>query len=250
MICWFCNSKEGVFLFGILRVLVDMTFKLFRAMDAGFSKFRCLSFLTWLCLLVFFVFVFEFWAGSMRGKTLLKIILQGFFSKNYGGRHKRVPFSLMFFSGFFVFLMCVKFTGLFPYVFGVSTQILLVLSIALILWLTIIVSKVFSSIIKFFRHLVPAGRPLVLRRPLSVVELIRILIRPFTLRLRLSIKMTTGHVFIGLIRLNVLTASLSFSVVVSTIFFLILGFYFLFELGICVIQAFVFNLLCTQYLKE
>jgi len=99
-------------------------------------------------------------------------------------------------------------------------------------------------------HLVPQGRPFALSFFLASVELISNLIRPLTLSLRLSIKITTGHIFITLIRVGLcgfLTRFRFFSFFVLRV---VLGLYFLFEFAICVIQAFVFRLLLVQYIEE
>jgi len=70
-----------------------------------------------------------------------------------------------------------------------------------------------------------------------------------TLTLRLCINMTTGHILLGLLNLN-----LSQRVVGGTFSALLLctgivG-YYLFELVICGIQASVYTLLVSQYLDE
>jgi F0F1-type ATP synthase membrane subunit a len=98
--------------------------------------------------------------------------------------------------------------------------------------------------ISFFSHLVPQGTPLVLGMFLSLIELIRNFIRPLTLSLRLGIKVTTGHILLGLIR--ILGVQFSFK-----IFLVILAsFYFLFELFVMFIQAIVYTLLISQYSEE
>jgi F-type H+-transporting ATPase subunit a len=99
-------------------------------------------------------------------------------------------------------------------------------------------------------HLTPRGSPNSLNFVLNIIELISNFIRFLTLSLRLSINITTGHVFFTL--LSIFISSLFFD---TRIFFLLLlcalgrG-YAMFELVIGGIQAFVFSLLCSQYLDE
>lgn len=102
----------------------------------------------------------------------------------------------------------------------------------------------FLDKIRFFSHLVPQKTPLVLGMFLSIIELIRNLIRPLTLSLRLGIKITTGHILLGLIRIIGIQFNFNF-------FLIIIGtFYFLFELFVMFIQAIVFTLLISQYSEE
>lgn len=76
----------------------------------------------------------------------------------------------------------------------------LTFTLSLIIWLCIVISSVEFSIIGFLSHMTPQGSPGYLAPVLNVIELVRKIIRPLTLALRLSINMTTGHVLISLMR--------------------------------------------------
>lgn len=91
-------------------------------------------------------------------------------------------------------------------------------------------------------RLIPNGAPLGLTPFLGLVETIRHLIRPLTLRFRLIANISTGHIILGIIRIYLIT----------TIPSLYIGkvFYILFEIGISVIQAYIFRLLLRLYLKD
>lgn len=94
--------------------------------------------------------------------------------------------------------------------------------------------------VKFMGSFVPFGRPLVLSFFLSVIEVVRVLIRFLTLAVRLMVKVTTGHIFLGLLG-GVVAYSGGMVVVV--------GLYFFFEVGIMLIQGYVFSLLVLQYVE-
>jgi len=84
---------------------------------------------------------------------------------------------------------------------------------------------------------------------LKIIELVRNFIRFVTLRLRLRINITTGHILLTLLRTNGLL--LLFSGSIGVFFVLAFGVgYLLFECGVRFIQAFVFSLLCRQYTAE
>lgn len=89
------------------------------------------------------------------------------------------------------------------------------------------------------------GSPLVLSFALKVIELVSNFIRPLTLCLRLSVNISTGHIFIYLLRGGCFRRVLYFFIGVF-----ILGFYFIFEIAICFVQAFVFGLLLVKYSGE
>ena len=91
----------------------------------------------------------------------------------------------------------------------------------------------------------PFGAPLALRWFLSIVEVIRLCLRPITLSVRLAANMSAGHVVLGLIG-----GSMSLSVVRAATLIPVGVGYLLFELMVCFIQGFVFYLLRALYFDE
>lgn len=71
-----------------------------------------------------------------------------------------------------------------------------------VLWLRIILSRREFSVVKFFSKFTPSGAPGYLAPILSLIEIVSKAIRPLTLSLRLSINITTGHVFIRLMGIS------------------------------------------------
>lgn len=157
--------------------------------------------------------------------------------------------SYLIFSGLFLIILGRNIWGLFPYVFGITTQMVLTFSISLIIWLGIVISSIEFSIVGFLSHLTPQGSPNYLAPILKLIELVRNIIRPLTLALRLRINMTTGHVLISLMSTRGVLCFFSSYILCGLLIMLIMG-YLLFEVGICFIQGFVFRLLRAQYLGE
>ena len=93
----------------------------------------------------------------------------------------------------------------------------------------------------FVAHLQPLGSPALLSPFLCVIELVRLLVRPFTLGIRLTANLRTGHILIALLGRGFITL---FLVVLVGLF------YFLFEIAVCVIQAYIFTLLPTLYTDD
>jgi ATP synthase subunit 6 len=148
-------------------------------------------------------------------------------------------------SVLFSLLLVVNFAGLVPYVFSVRRHVRFTFSLGLVVWTGVIASCVALDSVRFLVHMCPFGAPLALGWFLSVVEVIRICLRPITLSVRLAANIRAGHVVLGLIG-----GSMSLSLV-STAFLIPMGVgYLFFELMVCFIQGFVFYLLSALYFDE
>jgi len=153
-------------------------------------------------------------------------------------------------SWIFIIVLGMNLWGMVPYIFGLTSQIFFAFAFSCIYWLRIFVLKMTWGFFKFVSHLVPQRGPLVLGSFISIIELVSNLIRPLTLRLRLSINITTGHIFISLLRTGILNLTIKKNFIFCFILKLILIFYFFFEYIICFIQSVVISLLVVQYTKE
>nr|QHT64914.1 ATP synthase subunit 6 [Arichlidon gathofi] len=146
----------------------------------------------------------------------------------------------------FIVLISINFMGLLPYVFSFSSHLLFTLSLGLPLWLSLIMSGLFHSPSSFAASLLPSGAPDWLNPFLVLIESISISVRPITLSFRLAANMSAGHIVLGLIGIYT-----SVALFTSTSAFLLLASiqigYLIFEMGICLIQAYIFCLLLTLY---
>lgn len=84
---------------------------------------------------------------------------------------------------------------------------------------------------------------------LTYIEVVRSIIRPFTLTLRLVIKISIGHVIFRV--LGTAGSSFIFSrFFIGVIILMVLIFFFIIETFVKVIQSSVFGLLLVKYFKE
>ncbi|YP_010133308.1 ATP synthase F0 subunit 6 (mitochondrion) [Lepeophtheirus salmonis] len=146
----------------------------------------------------------------------------------------------------FLSILSMNFLGLFPYIFTSSSHICVSLGMGLPLWLgSQMVCWVYSSE-QSFAHLVPEGAPSGLIPLLVLIESISSLIRPLTLSVRLMANMIAGHLLLILLGSN---ASVGFPL---SILLTMLGLLFLvlLELGVSLIQSYVFMLLSSLYVSE
>ena len=95
-------------------------------------------------------------------------------------------------------------------------------------------------------HLVPVGTPYILMPFIVLIELTSRIIRPLTLSVRLAANIVAGHLLITLIRSPAVTRNFR-----AAIFILIgLSLLFILETAVAFIQAYVFRILRTLYLRE
>ena len=152
----------------------------------------------------------------------------------------------------FFFILINNLIGIIPYSFASTSHFILTFSISftVVIGATILGLKMHN--LEFFSLLVPAGCPLGLLPLLVIIEFISYLARNVSLGLRLAANILSGHML-----LNIL-AGFSYNIMTSGILFFFLGliplsFIIAFsglELGIAFIQAQVFVVLSSSYIKD
>jgi len=146
----------------------------------------------------------------------------------------------------FVYILSNNFLGLFPYVFTASSHLTFRVSMALTLWLGHLLIAIKSSPQNLRAHLVPMGTPTALIPLMVLIELVRNLIRPLTLAVRLAANIIAGHLLLTLLaRQNANSPTLTALTVLSALTILCT-----LEVAVRIIQAYVFSLLSTLYVNE
>jgi F-type H+-transporting ATPase subunit a len=152
----------------------------------------------------------------------------------------------------FLFILFNNLIGMIPYSFAATSHFILTFSISFTVVLGATILGFSKHGVKFFSLFVPAGCPLGLLPLLVLIEFISYLARNVSLGLRLSANILSGHML-----LNIL-AGFCYNIMNSGILFIILGliplaFIIAFsglELGIAFIQAQVFVVLSSSYIKD
>lgn len=162
----------------------------------------------------------------------------------------QVYFPLMY--TLFVFILINNLIGLIPYSFASTSHFIFTfgLSFTVVLGATILGFQKHGLV--FFSLLVPAGCPLALLPLLVLIEFISYLSRNVSLGLRLGANILSGHML-----LNIL-AGFTYNIMTSGFIFFFLGliplaFIIAFsglEFGIAFIQAQVFVVLTSSYIKD
>ena len=115
----------------------------------------------------------------------------------------------------------------------------------------------------YIKGIVPHGVPGVLWPVIWVIEVISLLVRPFTLSIRLFANMYAGHIVLGIF--SILTsigveqviqglqgggaANIAIGGIATLAWMLLLTALYLLEIGVAVLQAYIFTLLTTVYIS-
>lgn len=152
----------------------------------------------------------------------------------------------VFIGSIFVTVGLYNFLALFPHIFSVTSHMLVTLPFSYSFWSGIIIFRWVSSLKHFLAHLIPVGTPLALMSFIVLVEVLRNLIRPLALTFRLTANIMAGHLLMSLIGGALISLPFRFMVLGSFVQSLLV----FIELGVSVIQAYVFSTLLLLYLSE
>jgi F-type H+-transporting ATPase subunit a len=94
----------------------------------------------------------------------------------------------------FMFIATVNLIGLIPYTFAVTAQIIITSALALLVFLTVIVYGFWTHGWRFLRIFVPPGVPVYVLPPVSTIEVLSFLSRPFSHSVRLFANILAGHI--------------------------------------------------------
>lgn len=159
--------------------------------------------------------------------------------------YKKLVPNVPIFIGIITYIIVINFFRLFPYIFPTTSHLTFNLSLSLSLWVRFLVYSINRNPIKFFTHLVPYNSPSMLINFIVIIELIRYAIRPLTLSIRLSSNLISGHLILILLSNFIIKFLfiIPFRVAIENVLLIL-------EISISVIQAYVFSILLSLYLKE
>nr|AER54640.1 ATP synthase F0 subunit 6 [Pennaria disticha] len=150
----------------------------------------------------------------------------------------------------FLFLFGVNLLGFFTYTFPTTTHIFITFGLAFSIWLGVIIFGFYNYKLSFFSIFLPNGSPLGLAPLLITIEIASNISRPIALGMRLAANLTAGHILMAILS-DFSSKLLYFTYGLSIIFpFLIIIFMTILEIGVLVIQAYVFCLLSMIYIKD
>jgi F-type H+-transporting ATPase subunit a len=152
----------------------------------------------------------------------------------------------------FMFILTVNIIGLIPYTFAVTAQIIITVSLAMLVFVTVIVYGLWKHGLHFFKLFVPSGIPIYILPLVTFIEVLSFLSRPVSHSVRLFANILAGHitlkVFAGFVTmlsafgfLGWIGAILPFGMTVALTAL---------ELLVAFLQAYVFAILTCIYLND
>ena len=152
----------------------------------------------------------------------------------------------------FIFILTCNLLGMIPYSFTVTSHIIVTFFLSLSIFIGVTIIGFAHHGIHFFSFFLPAGAPVVLGPFLVVIELISYISRAFSLAIRLFANMMSGHSLLKILAgfawtmLSVGGIFYVIHLVPLIIVFIITGL----EIGIAMLQAYVFTVLTCIYLND
>nr|YP_001382325.1 ATP synthase F0 subunit 6 [Sepia esculenta]BAF73653.1 ATP synthase subunit 6 [Sepia esculenta] len=228
-------------------MLVDI----FSSFDDHNSTMFSAHIMTWLLSLWSLIFInSSFWVNASNISNMINLPKQVIntqatrsFSLNLGG-------FILIISSLFITIINFNLLGLMPYVFSTTSHLVMTFSLALPLWLCLIISSYVKNTYSSVAFMLPLATPTFLIPFLPIIETLSIMVRPITLSIRLAANISAGHIILTLIGDYLTALILLNNYVISALVLSIQVGYFIFEVGISIIQGYIFSLLVTLYTDD
>nr|UNA68646.1 ATP synthase F0 subunit 6 [Leptocorisa acuta] len=202
--------------------------------------------MNWMSTITCFMLIpLTYWTLPNRMNSMINMItnkLNEEFKMLMGPKSKGM--TLMMIS-LFMFILINNLMGLLPYIFTSSSHLVFTLSLALPLWITLMLYGWINQTNHMFAHLIPAGTPAMLMPFMVMIETISNMIRPGSLAVRLTANMIAGHLLMSLLGNNSINSGVMLPMIMIVQIMLMM-----FETAVSLIQAYVFSVLSTLYSSE
>ena len=139
----------------------------------------------------------------------------------------------------FLLLSIINLISLWSYIFSLTAHIIFTFSLGFLIWFSIFFIQIILFFFRKIEHFTPIGTPMWLLPLIVLIEIVRQLIRPITLRVRLAANLTAGHLILSLLASMSLRTSLFIQLPLI-----------LLELLVALVQPFVFCILLYLYYSE
>ena len=210
-------------------------------------------------LIPFLLFVFLFSTNNKDGlivpgryQSLLEIVydaIHDMVKNNIPDGHARF---FPFIFSLFMFLAIMNLIGLVPYTFTPTSHgaVSFGLSFSIFIGCTIIAVQKFG--LDYFSMFMPAGAPMAMGPFLIVIEFISHLAKAISLGLRLAANITAGHLLLAILSSFIWQMMVAGgAIAVAGLFPLAIALFItVLEMGVALIQAYVFCLLTSIYLND
>lgn len=185
-------------------------------------------------------------------QTLLETVNDTSASLVYDNTNKEGEKYFPFMSSIFTFVLFINLIGLIPYSFTVTSHLVVTFSLSLSIFIGLNIICVKKHGLHMLSLFIPANTSITLAWLLIPIEFVSYVFKPISLGVRLFANLMAGHTLLKVIigfswAMLLLEDYLSIAHVVPLLIIVLL---FGLELGVAVIQAYVFTVLTCIYLND
>nr|DBA43862.1 TPA_asm: ATP6 [Bombus vancouverensis nearcticus] len=216
---------------------------LFEMFDPSINNYIQLN---WIFMfLPIIMFPNSYWLIPSRILMALKMFVEYLLNEFKMITTNKYSMNIILFLSIMIFIMMLNLFSLIPYIFTSTSHLIFNLSMALSLWLSFLIYSIINFPLKTLSHLVPLNSPKFLMNFMVIIELISLFIRPWTLSIRLSANLISGHLILILLSNFMMNFMILFPVTL-----MIQNLLLILEISMAFIQAYVFSILLTLYFSE
>jgi F-type H+-transporting ATPase subunit a len=170
--------------------------------------------------------------------------------RSSAGREGMKFFPLVF--SLFMFVLTLNVIGVVPYTFTVTSHIIITLSLALIVFLTVIGYGIYKNGFKFLKLFVPHGIPIYILPLIVMIEVLSFISRPISHSVRLFANMLAGHITLKVFAsfVTMLGAAGAVGWAGATLPLAMVVALTALEILVAFLQAYVFTILTCIYLND
>lgn len=201
-------------------------------------------------LVVYTVLGCQSYVAPTRLQSVVEVMVEHWVTVVRENLGEEAEYYILPLAGLFAFLLGINLMGFFLFTFPCTTHISLTFGAALSIWVGVLAFGFRNFRSQFFSMFMPSGAPLGMSPLLVAIEVASNLSRPVALGMRLAANLTAGHILLAILAdfgCKLLFASGSLSALFPV---LIILFMTVLEMGVLVIQAYVFTLLSMIYLRD
>ena len=185
--------------------------------------------------------------GRMQSLVELSYEFVANMIKDNVGNEGRPYFPFIF--TLFMFILACNLLGLLPYIFTVTSQIVVTFGLAFVVFIGVTIIGFIKHGLGFFKFFLPHGVPGFLAPLVIPIEVLSYLIRPVSLGLRLFANLTAGHTMLKVFASFIVPLGAFYILPAAIPMAAVIGLTVL-EFAIAFLQAYVFAVLSCIYLHD
>lgn len=212
-------------------------------------------------LIISIVLILTIMNNSIKGNKIIKgrwgssienmyVKIEEIVKEMIPGEYKRyIPLSIIL----FLFILTNNIIGLVPYSFTTTAHFIMTITMSLSIMIGVTLIGIYKHKFKFITLFIPQGlnegAVRIMIPLIFCIEIISYLIRVISLSVRLAANLMSGHTLLKILANFGLKYTISFPILLIIPVALISAVYLL-EIGVAIIQAYVFTLLTTTYIRD